>query len=209
MKLLRLLVSLSLIFLLSCAKQKSIVLQEFSPVGIEDFLRKMQDYSSAEAILNLYYEGKGGTLNGDAILKIKKSELLLRVYYFGFPAGEIYEEKGQVTSTVFIEKEILKQIVTGVRKGIIWWQGDFSVDESSEEFILKENGRKVYIHKKDFTPIKQLLTIDDRNILITYGRNEKVYTEDGVLLNIPLSIQVNYKNRLLRIEIEKIKIQHG
>ncbi|MEN2985753.1 MAG: hypothetical protein ABDH16_03740, partial [Thermodesulfovibrionaceae bacterium] len=114
-----------------------------------------------------------------------------------------------VSSNVFIEKDFLKQIVTGIKKGFLWWQGDFSIEENPEEFTLKETDRVVFIQKEDFAPVKQILTIDSKNILINYERYEKIQTEEGELFIMPVSIKVNYKNFLLKIEIEKMKIQRG
>lgn len=95
----------------------------------------MQIYDSLEGVLNLQYETKNSVLNGDASLRISKNELLLRVYYMGFPAGEIYEENGEVSSNLLIEKDRLKQLAIGIRKGFIWWNGNFTVSEDSENFF--------------------------------------------------------------------------
>lgn len=210
MNLLKLLVISLTVFLISgCAAKKPVVIKEFYAENLEDFLNKMKLYNSIDGILNIQYEAKNTVLNGDASLKISKNELLLRVYYMGFPTGEIHEENGEVTSNLLIEKDRLKQITTGIRKGFIWWDGDFLIAENSDEFILKEKNseRVVILNKSDFLPVRQTLNIEGQNVLITYNNYNKIHTEDGTVLNIPLNIMVHYKNRTLRIKIEQIKIK--
>lgn len=169
----------------------------------------MQIYDSLEGVLNLQYETKNSVLNGDASLRISKNELLLRVYYMGFPAGEIYEENGEVSSNLLIEKDRLKQLAIGIRKGFIWWNGNFTVSEDSENFFLKDGERIIILKKDGFMPLKQTLTVDNQTILIIYNEYKKIQTEDGTTLNMPSSISVYYKNRTLKIKIEKIKIKNA
>lgn len=210
MNLLRLLVVSLITFLFfGCAEKKPVFVKEFYAENLEDFINKIKIYNTVDGVLNIQYETKNTVLNGDASLKISKNELLLRVYYMGFPAGEIYEENGRVTSNLLIEKDRLKQIVTGIRKGFIWWDGDFLIVENSDEFILKEKNdeRVVVLSKSGFMPVRQTLNVEGQNVLITYNEHTKIYTEDGTALNMPLNIVVYYKNRTLRIKIEQIKIK--
>lgn len=58
-------------------------------------------------------------------------------------------------------------------------------------------------------PLKQTLTVDNQTILIIYNEYKKIQTEDGTTLNMPSSISVYYKNRTLKIKIEKIKIKNA
>lgn len=210
MNFLRLLVVSLIIFLFSgCAEKKPAIVKEFYADNIEDFIKKMQIYNSVEGVLNIQYETKNSVLNGDALLRISNNELLLRVYYMGFPAGEIYEENGEVSSNLLIEKDRLKQLAVGIRKGFIWWNGNFTVTEDSENFFLKEEERIIILKKDGFMPLKQTLTVDNQAILITYDEYKKIQTEDGTALNMPSIISVYYKNRTLKIKIEKINIKNA
>ncbi|MDI6865556.1 MULTISPECIES: hypothetical protein [Thermodesulfovibrio] len=210
MNLLKLLAVSLIIFLFwGCAEKKPITVKEFYAENIADFIKKMQIYDSLEGVLNLQYETKNSVLNGDASLRISKNELLLRVYYMGFPAGEIYEENGEVSSNLLIEKDRLKQLAIGIRKGFIWWNGNFTVSEDSENFFLKDGERIIILKKDGFMPLKQTLTVDNQTILIIYNEYKKIQTEDGTTLNMPSSISVYYKNRTLKIKIEKIKIKNA
>ncbi|MCX8034365.1 MAG: hypothetical protein N3A00_03490 [Thermodesulfovibrio sp.] len=211
MSLLRFLVfSFVLILLFACAEKKPLIVKEFYVEDLQDFLNKMKIYSSIEGILNLQYEGKNN-LQGDAFLRISERELLLRVYYMGFPAGEVYEENGEVTSNLLIEKDRLKQLVTGIRKGFIWWDGDFVVEENSNEYILKDKkaDRIVILKKSGFMPLIQTLNVEGQTLLINYDDYSKIQTEDGTVLNMPMNIVVYYKNRTLKIKIERIKIKNA
>lgn len=211
MSLLRFLaVSFVLILFFACAEKKPVTIKEFYVEDLQDFINKMRAYSSIEGVLNIQYEGKN-TFQGDASLRISKEELLLRVYYMGFPAGEVYEENGEVTSNLFIEKDRLKQLVTGIRKGFIWWDGDFIVEERSNEYILKDKkaDRIVILKKSGFMPLSQTINLEGQNLLINYDDYSKVQTEDGTVLNMPMHIAVYYKNRTLKIKIERIKIKNA
>lgn len=211
MNLLRLfLISITTLFLFACAEKKTVSIKEFHAENIQDFLMKMRVYSSVEGVLSIQYEGKN-TLQGDASLRISNNQLLLRVYYLGFPAGEIYEENGEASSTLPIEKERIKQLSTSIRKGFLWWQGDFSIEENSESYILKEHDSKriIIIDKIEFKPLRQFLNIDGNNILITYDNYSKIQTKDGTVINMPLKIEVLYKNRTLKINVERLKIKNA
>lgn len=211
MNLLRLfLISITTLFLFACAENKPVSIKEFHAENIQDFLIKMRVYSSVEGVLSIQYEGKN-TLQGDASLKISNNQLLLRVYYLGFPAGEIYEENGESSSNLPIEKERIKQLSTSIRKGFLWWQGDFSIEENSESYILKEPDSKriIIIDKVEFKPLRQFLNIEGNNILITYDNYSKIQTEDGTVINMPLKIEVLYKNRILKINVERLKIKNA
>lgn len=209
MNLLKLL-AVSFIFLLffGCAEKKPLTIKEFHAQDLEDFLNKMKSYSSLEGVLNIQYEGKGNTLKGDASLKISKEQLLLRFYYMGFPMGELYEENGEITSNLPIEKERLNQLATGIRLGFIWWNGDFQVEDHEEGYFLKDQKmeRVIVLDKKGFIPLSQSLRVDEETILITYDNSSKIQTEEGTLLNMPSMMVVKYRNRTLVIKIEKMRL---
>lgn len=204
-------VSLTVFLLFSCAEKKTQSLKEFYAEGVEDFIKKMQTYQSLESALTINYETKGNPLIGDASLKIYKTETLLRVYYLGFPLGEVYEKEGEVTSNLLIEPDKIKQIITGIRKGFMWWNGDFEITESEENFILKEKGtdREIFLTKNGFMPISQTFTVENQKILITYGEYKKIKTDDNTSLTMPSSIIVHYKNRTLKIKVNSINLIHG
>ncbi|MGB9822565.1 hypothetical protein [Thermodesulfovibrio sp.] len=212
MNLLRLLTVSLVIFLFSgCAEKKPEILKEFYAEDVKDFIKKMQNYQGIESSLAIDYESKGNFLSGDALLKISKNETLLRIYYMGFPAGEIYEKNEEVSSTLLIEKDKVKQILTGVRKGFMWWIGDFEIGEKDNNFILKEKNseRQVLLNKKGFMPVSQSFTFENQQILITYNDFKQFQTEDKTNLIMPSRIIVYYKNRTLKINIEKLKLING
>lgn len=204
-------VSFSILLFFACAEKKPVAVKEFYAEDLQDFLNKMKSYCCLEGALNLQYEGKNSILNGDASLRISLKELLLRVYYMGLPAGEVYEEDGEVTSNLMIEKERLKQFVTGIRKGFIWWEGDFLISEKEEEYILREkdSDRILILKKEGFIPLNQIINVEGQKVLINYDNYSKIQTEDGTILNMPLNIIVFYKNRTLKIKIERIKIKNA
>lgn len=212
MNLLKLLaISLSIFLFFGCAEKRPVTVKEFYAQDLQDFLNRMKIYSNIEGVLNLQYEAKNSSLNGDASLRISKDELLLRVYYLGFPAGELYEENGEVTSNLLIEKDRLKQLAISIRKGFLWWDGDFSIDDEGTQYILKDKNidRIILLNKEGFMPLQQTLTVEGQTILINYDSYSKIQTEDGTLLNMPLNIVVFYKNRTLKIKIERIKLKNA
>lgn len=210
MNFLRLFVVSFTVFLLFSCVQKPQVLKEFYAEDIADFLRKMGVYQSLESSLTIDYESKGSLLTGDASLKIYKDETLLRVYYMGFPAGEVYEKDGEVSSNLLIEKDKARQILISIRKGFMWWNGDFEITENEQSFILKEKGsdREIVLAKNGFMPVVQTFTFENQKILINYENPQKFQTDDSTL-TMPSYIIVHYKNRTLRIKIEHLKLIHG
>ncbi len=204
-------ISLSIFLFFGCAEKRPVTVKEFYAQDLQDFLNRMKIYSAIEGVLNLQYEAKNSSLNGDASLRVSKDELLLRVYYMGFPAGELYEENGEVTSNLLIEKDRLKQLAISIRKGFLWWDGDFSIEDEGTQYILKDKNidRIILLNKEGFMPLQQNLTVEGQTILINYDNYSKIQTEDGTLLNMPLNIVVFYKNRILKIKIERIKLKNA
>ncbi|MEN2994170.1 MAG: hypothetical protein ABDH19_02330 [Thermodesulfovibrio sp.] len=209
MSLLRLLVVSLIILLFSNCAEKKVTVKDFYAENIEDFIKRMENYNSLEAVLNLQYEAKNNILNGDALLRISKNEFLLRIYYLGFPIGEIYEEDGEISSNLNIEKDRLKQLAIGVKKSFLWWNGNFTITEEFEKFILKDGERTIILKKDGFIPLKQTLNVDNQTISITYDEHKKIKTEDGTIIEMPFLISVSYKNKTLRIKIEKINIKNA
>ncbi|GAB5046699.1 hypothetical protein [Thermodesulfovibrio sp. TK110] len=212
MSFLRLLAFSFVIFLISgCTAKKPEVLKEFYAENIQDFIKKMQIYQGIESSLTIDYESKGDLLSADALVKINKNETLLRIYYMGFPAGDVYEKNGEVSSNLLIEKDKVKQILTGVRKGFMWWVGDFEIKEKDNNFILKEKNtdREVVLNKNGFMPVSQSFTFENQQILITYDNFKQFQSEDKTLLMMPFRIIVYYKNRTLKINIENLKLING
>lgn len=204
-------ISIAFLLFFGCAEKRPITLKDFYTQNLQDFLNTMKIYTAIEGVLNLHYEANNSLLNGDASLRISERKLLLRVYYMGFPVGELYEENGEITSNILTEKERLKQLILGIRKGFFWWDGDFSVEEDETHYILKDkNIDRIIILKKDgFMPLQQKLTVEGQTIFINYDNYNKIQAEDGTLLNMPLNIVVFYKNRTLNIKIERIKLKNA
>lgn len=210
MNLLRLLaVSFILFVSFGCAEKKPVMLEEFHAESLEDFIKKMKSYDILESSLSLDYKTKDSFLNGDASLKIHKNETFLRVYYLGFPAGDFYEKDGEVSSNLRVEKDKIKQLTVGIRKGFMWWDGDFEVTENEDNFILKDKDREIVLNKNGFMPVKQSFVIENEPVLITYDKYTKIRTDDNFSLTMPSNITVYYKNRTLKIRIDSIKLRHG
>jgi len=204
-----LLVSLIIIIISGCAEKKPQVLKEFYAENIQDFIRKMQNYQSLESSLTIEYESKGSLFSADASLKIYKNETLLRVYYMGFTVGEIYEKEGEFSSNLPMERDKIMQILTGIKRGFMWWNGDFEVIENEKNFILRESDREIVLTKNGFIPVSQTFTFENQKIFIVYEDFKEFQTHDKTTLIMPSQIIVYYKSRNLKIKIEKLKIING
>jgi hypothetical protein len=204
-----LLVSLIIIIISGCAEKKPQVLKEFYAENIQDFIRKMQNYQSLESSLTIEYESKGSLFSADASLKIYKNETLLRVYYMGFTVGEIYEKEGEFSSNLPMERDKIMQILTGIKRGFMWWNGDFEVIENEKNFILRESDREIVLTKNGFIPVSQTFTFENQKIFIVYEDFKEFQTHDKTTLIMPSQIIVYYKSRNLKIKIEKLKLING
>lgn len=209
MNLLRFLVfSLLILSLISCAERKPITTRDFHASNLTEYTKKLNLYSTVESVLFIEYEGKGKKFKGDALLRISDSKVLLRVYYMGFPAGEITEEGGEINSTVAIEKDRARELIRGLRKAFLWWKGDFTLFENEEEYVLRENDRILLLRKENFIPTTQILTVEGHEITIIYENPQKVQAEDGTLVELPMTINLFYRDRSLVAKIEKIKLKN-
>jgi hypothetical protein len=204
-----LLVSLIIIIISGCAENKPQVLKEFYAENIQDFIRKMQNYQSLESSLTIEYESKESLFSADASLKIYKNETLLRVYYMGFTVGEIYEKEGEFSSNLPMERDKIMQILTGIKRGFMWWNGDFEVIENEKNFILRESDREIVLTKNGFIPVSQTFTFENQKIFIVYEDIKEFQPHDKTTLIMPSQIIVYYKSRNLKIKIEKLKLING
>lgn len=203
-----LVISLSILSLLSCA-EKRVTLKETSFIqNINELLVRLSHYRAVEATVFVDYEGRGRKLKGDALLKISERSVLLRVYYMGFPAGQIVEEDGEIDSTVAIDKEKAREFINGLRKALLWWQGSFSVSEQEDEYVLVEDDRIVLVKKSDFTPTVQFLSLEGYQVKIIYENPKEVLAEGGTLIVFPTSINLHYRDMAVFAKIEKIKLRY-
>jgi hypothetical protein len=101
------------------------------------------------------------------------------------------------------------QILTGIKRGFMWWNGDFEVIENEKNFILRESDREIVLTKNGFIPVSQTFTFENQKIFIVYEDFKEFQTHDKTTLIMPSQIIVYYKSRNLKIKIEKLKLING
>jgi hypothetical protein len=158
----------------SCA-QKRVVLPSFQGGDIRTALaekKKVTDIETTFSIsLGRVEENTGGEMSGDGALTISNSgDLDLRIYSLGFLAMEVTARDGIVKSSQKIETAKRLLLTEGLRDCIFWWNmDDVVIGEEAGMYVLRSGHRAVWVDKKSFLPIKQVVFLDDgKELSISY-----------------------------------------
>jgi ATP-dependent protease HslVU (ClpYQ) peptidase subunit len=208
----------------SCARQHIVPdIPQREGVSIEQELAQLNRISSVEAVLSVDYEKDDALMSGDAFLIVSAERLVLRVYYLGFVAGEVTEERGVVRSTPKLDRTKRALLVDGLRSSVFWWKiQDFSKEEREDSYVLRNSAREIVVDKKTLLPISQILLLDTGEFLsITYStpvrmRNEKANGSEDERQGVsdvlssgfwyPSEITVQLRNHLAKVRVKEFRI---
>jgi hypothetical protein len=168
-----------LLLLAPACAQKRVALPSFQGGDIRAALAEKRTVTDIETTfliaLGRSDEKGGAEMWGDGALTISNSrsnsgsnsgDLDLRIYTFGFLAMEVTARDGVVKSSPNLEPTKRLLLTEGLRDCIFWWNmGDFVVDEEEDMYVLHNDSRTVWVNKKSFLPLRQVVSLDDGNQL--------------------------------------------
>jgi uncharacterized protein Veg len=174
-------------------------------------IKRLNNINSIEAVLTVEYESEDNSMSGDASLRLSKEDLHLRIYYLGFLVGEISEKDGTIISKPRLNKNKSTILVDGIRNSLFWWNmDDFALQERNDSYILENSIRKVFVDKKTFLPIKQIVELDDgQKLEITYDIPKKIDETTNPLLQdlwYNSTIIFKLKNHTANIKIKSYTV---
>ncbi|MDI6728573.1 MAG: hypothetical protein QMD44_06570 [Thermodesulfovibrionales bacterium] len=206
---------LLLSFVSSCAP-KHVELPSYEGIHIENALSELKDIKSIEAVLSVEYEKNDSSMSGDASLNVSEDKLNLRLYYLGFLAGEVSEDKGIIKSKPKLDKNKSTILIDGLKNSFFWWNiKDYTLQEKEDAYELKNSYRKLLISKKTLLPVQQTIELNDgEELKIFYdvpAKSNNESTEGIDQQNQPSNSKPIWYNSRLKIEfknyIVKIKVK--
>ncbi len=205
-------ISISILLLLAAAScaPKHVKMPSFPDADINKHLAELANVSALDAVLSLEYE-KGNTLmNGDASLTISENHIDLKVYYLGFLAGYIKENKGVITASQKMDKNKSFLLVEGLKNSLLWWQiKDYSIEHNSDFYKLENYNRKIFLDRKTLLPSQQIIELYNGDELrISYDTPARV--EEGKETSgfshlaswYQSDMRITLNNHLLKIKIK-------
>ncbi len=209
----------SLSFVVSCAP-KHVELPSYEGIPIESALSELKDIKSIKAVLSVEYERNANadvsTMSGDASVDISEDKLNLRLYYLGFLAGEVSEDKGIIKSKPKLDKNKSTILIDGLKNSFFWWNiRDYTLQEKEDVYELKNSYRKLFISKKTLLPVQQTIELNDgEELKIFYdvpAKSNNEGMEEIEQQNQPSNSKPVWYNSRLKIEfknyIVKIKVK--
>ena len=170
------LLSISLIFLFSCAP-KQVEIPSYEGIDIREVLSAKNAISSIDTTFSIIYEKDDSEMRGEGVLNISKNgDLNLRIYSFGFLVLNVVSENGVIKSTPRIDRNKSELLTRGLRDCLFWWDiQDYEVDEKDSMYVLKNFSREVWLDKKTVLPIRQLVALESgKELHISYGDMQKM-----------------------------------
>ncbi|MBF0345116.1 MAG: hypothetical protein HQL06_12915 [Nitrospirae bacterium] len=202
-----LIVSLSVLFLL-CACARPITVKDTPTVDnkpqditLNELLQRLGNVVTLTGIAEIELKTSAHTQSGSASIVIDDAGFQLNIYSLGFLVSEFSQKDGLVYSSLSMadsDKVIFARVI---RDGLVWWKLDGGiVQDYDDRIVLKTVERLIVIDKTTLRPIKQLLFLDEDNILsIKY--NGTLWT-DGIAY--PSRIEATLGEYHLSIAFESI-----
>ncbi|MFQ3573247.1 MAG: hypothetical protein SNJ53_01280 [Thermodesulfovibrionales bacterium] len=190
--------SFLLLIIASCAKPH-VTLPDYRDSNLQTLISELSEITGIEASLEVEFDKGDMVINGDMFLKADEKSMLLRIYYLGFPAGEIVEKDGEIRNTIKISKGRAQMIALGLKRSLFWWKNRFlTTTDDDDLYILLGDGIEVIIDKKSLLPIRQRLTLQNGESLDIYYAEpkqvEEAYRRGGVTDWYQSAVTLSYRN---------------
>lgn len=207
------LVCLIVFVITGCAKRvaQSPIYEGYS---LQALLQELKGVCDIEASLEITYERGESSLSGDLYLKANHREMLLRYYYLGLPAGEMFYRDGEIVrSSVRFSKTRTQLLAEGIRNSIFWWQVDYDEQyETDEVYILRAIGREIVIDKKSLLPLSQNLRLGNGELVsISYSNPKKLHPERDTQRPADWyqsQVQIQYRDYSLEAKIRRLSVSN-
>lgn len=196
-------------FLSSCTPRK-VEIPTFIDKDLSELLNILSNVEAVEAVISMQYERGDNLMRGDAALSISENHVDLRVYYLGFLAGYLKEDRGVITASQNIDRLKKAMLIDGLKQSFLWWKiEDYTIIANNDIYILKNFNRKIMIDKRTLLPIEQTIELYNGDVLkITYSSPVKIEqefsdnTKDSSLGSwYQSNMMIELNNHLLKIKI--------
>lgn len=202
---------ISLIFIPSCSYRYAQVPNLSDEISLDDMLKRLNSINDIEAVLSVEYESSDNSMSGDALLKMSKDSLNLRIYYLGFLVGEVSEKEGIIMSNPKLSRNKSAILIDGLRNSLFWWYiEEYTRLDGEDLYILENSFKRVFIDKKTFLPIRQTVELrDGERLEILYEIPKRVEeSEKDTFFELWYNSKITFKlkNHIATIKIKNLKI---
>ena len=201
---LRLLVfSIIILAVLSACAPKRAEIPVFTG-GIGDLIAERSKTDSLEALVSLVIEKKDGNISGDAFIELTPKTLSMRVYTLGFLSAELEEDEVGIKSKPQLEYKKKAAVADGIRNGLMWWAiKDYTVEETVDEYILRNSWKRLVVDKKTMQPLSQRIELPNIGTMNVY------YEEPALLAGgaYPTSVRVEVLRYTIRMTVKEMEFK--
>lgn len=159
--------------------------------SLAEVIAGRQAISQIDAAFSVLFEKADSTMRGDGTLQIlSNGDLDLKVYSLGFLAMELTSHDGVVKSNPGLDSSRKAVLTNGLRDCLFWWDiEDYTIEEGTDYYLLRNTGREVLIGKKDILPKKQLISFPNGKTLTVYYDNPA--WANGILYQSKMKIELS------------------
>jgi hypothetical protein len=164
----------------SCATKRPDLqsLPSFQGGDIRAALAEKRLVTDIETTFAVAFNKADAEMRGDGALTITSAgDIDLRIYTLGFLAMELTSRDGVVKSSPLLDRTKKILLTEGLRDCIFWWKADnISIEEEDDRYVLANSSRKIWVDRKSFLPLRQVVSLDG-------GKELTIYYEEPVREN--------------------------
>lgn len=190
-----------LVMLVASCAPKHVEIPTFEGVDPREELARKGAIQGINATFEIAFERDGSLMKGDAVLRLTHEELDLQVYSLGFLVAEVSADHRMTRSTPPLDRSRMSLLVDGIRSSFFWWSVKYpDINESEDEYRISNSWRKLYIHKRTFMPLRQIIELDNgRQLHVAY--DEPVFM-DGMWF--PSGMRIELSGHVVTLRIKSV-----
>ncbi|WP_420264604.1 hypothetical protein [Candidatus Magnetominusculus dajiuhuensis] len=145
----------------------------------------------------------GGSLSGDASIRVTADGFDVKIYAMGFPVGELKQSGGVFQSSPELKGDDEVAVVKCIKEGIFWWNSkDINITDTGSSFYLKRPGQIIVIDKTTLKPIEQAIALPrGESLHIAYKEARKI---EGIWF--PMKLEASSERYNITIEFDKVEL---
>jgi len=159
---LKILLIISVLFIFISCSKKVTVKPVLVPQNIRQQLTRLSNIKNISGLGEGVMKTPEKTLDGTVTIKLKKDELLVKVYSMGLLAGTLSRKNNIVKSDMSLEQYAKEIIAQGIISGIMWWDIDnYVINEEDGFYIIDGIDKNIIVKSDTMLPIAMKLKLKD------------------------------------------------
>ncbi|MBF0555356.1 MAG: hypothetical protein HQK96_12510, partial [Nitrospirae bacterium] len=190
------------IFVISCTTKVSLIKEE-PLLTLPLLMDRLSHIAEIKGSAAVDIKMSGGSMSGDASIRVTPDGFDVKVYSMGFPVGELRQSGGVFQSSPQLKDEDEVAIVKCVKEGIFWWNSkDINITDAGSSFYLKRPGQIIVLDKDTLKPIEQAIALPrGESLHIAYKEAKKI---EGIWF--PMKLEASSERYNITIEFDKVEL---